>query len=253
MTSVILAGWCAVAAAALFRGISCELSCLLPLAVAAGASTGTVLFPVLVLFFSLGLVSPEALPWAVLTAGAVSAVAGKSPVARVFGFVSVAWVLWFIPVQFSVPVLVTAAFGAFFHRRKPVIYGVSVLAFLLSAAVFGLPRMAAERCETARSYTREGVTEYAPAHIYTWNREICLPAPVSGTWAMWVYLDSGGVRDTLPMTSLCLGEEMIFLPAGKDTICFTFEPGDTLRVRLMRDSEPFLHPVIHVFAGGERV
>lgn len=70
---------------------------------------------------------------------------------------------------------------------------------------------------------------------------------------MWLAVDPGGVRDTLPMAAVSIGEEMLFLPAGADTLCFTFNPGDTLRVRLMRNYRPFLHPAVHLSAGGEKL
>lgn len=253
MTSVILAGWCAAAAAALFRGPSPELLSLLPFAVAAGLSAGTPLFPLTVILFSASLLSPSALPWAVTAGGILCSTTGKGGWLRLSGFLSLAFVLWVYPVKFIVPVLAVSAAGAFFHGRKAPVYLAAVGTFILSSLFYGIPEPALPPPLISESRIENGVISYGNSNIYTGNGELLLPAPSSGSWLMWLAIDPGGVRDTLPMAAVSIGEEMLFLPRGADTLCFTFCPGDTLRVKLMRDFNPFAHPVIHVSAGGERL
>ncbi len=251
MTSVILAGWCAASAAVLFRGFSTELISLVPLAVAAGLASGTVLFPAAVLLFSLCLMAPDATPWAVLAGSLLFSVSGKGMGLRITGFVMAACILWFVPVRFSVPVLLVSAAGAFFHKRPGIVYLAAACTFIVSALFFGIPRRAVEEDRMAVSRIENGTISYETEHLYTGSGELLLPAPVSGRWLMWLAVDPGGVRDTLPMIAVCIDENMLFLPAGPDTLCFTFQPGDTLSVKLMRGYRPFLHPVVHVSAGGE--
>ncbi len=251
MTSVILAGWCAAAAAALFRGPSAELVSLIPLAVAAGLSSGTVLFPAAVFLFSLCLIAPDAIPWAVLAGSLLFSLSGRGTALRITGFLMAACILWVFPVRFSVPVLLVSAAGAIINKRPGMVYLGAAGIFVLSAMFFGIPERAVEEPAIAICRIENGTIFYETEHLYTDCREVLLPAPVSGRWLMWLAVDPGGVRDTLPMMAVSVGEDMIFLPAGADTLCFTFQPGDTLSVRLMRGFRPFVHPTVHVSAGGE--
>jgi len=253
MTSAILAGWCAIAALALFKGASPQLISLVPMAVAVGLSSGTALFPASAFLLALSLLAPEAIPWAVLAGSVLFCVLGRGTALRVSGFVMAACILWFVPVRSSVPLLLLCAAGVVFSNRQVLVYLAAAAAFLASALFAGIPQKAVVKQRIALARIDDQQIIYETEHLYTDSKEVLFPAPLSGEWIMWLAVDPGGVRDTLPMIALCLGEEMTFLPSGPDTLCFTFHPGDTLSVMLMRDYMPFLHPVVHVSAGGERL
>ena len=249
--SVILAAACALAATALFRGFSPSCLAFIPLAVAAGYSTGTVLFPLLVILLSGGLLAPDMIPWAALAGGMICSVSGKVPVARVSGFLAVAVSMWFVPLEASTIPLVVSASGAFFYRKKHIGYILLAAGVVFSAFTTGLPHSPVNPSAVAESYTENGEIRYSIPVLNGALREVLIPAPVSGEWVMWLAYEGGGVRDTMPLAVISLREEIVILPADPESLCFTVFPGDTLRVSLVRNCHPFNHPVIHVTAGGE--
>lgn len=252
-TAVILTACCAVATTVLFRGFSGVLIALVPLSVAAGLSVGTVLFPLQAVFIILGLISPEAAPWAVLLGGTLSSVAGEGIRVRTAGFLSVAAVLWFLPLAGVIPLAAASAAGAFLHRRRCLPYVILAGGYMVSVLLTGPPKDHSQVPAIAPSSIENGQLTYHVPSLTAAGTEVQLCVPPEGRWAIWIAVDGGGVRDTMPMMSLSLGESMLFLPRGKDTLCLTGLPGDTLSVALLRGHRPFSHPVVHINAGGELI
>ncbi len=251
--AVMLTGWCALATTILFRGFSGELLSLIPLAAAAGFSAGTGLFPVTAIFMILALISPEAAPWAVLVGGTLCSVAGRGIKVRTAGFLSVAAVLWFVPLAGAIPLVAASGAGAFFYRHRVLPYVILACAFMASVLFSGLPGKPSPKAATAPSSIEEGILTYHVPSLTAAGTEVLLCVPPAGRWAIWIAVDGGGIRDTMPMMSLSIGETMLFLPQGRDTLCLTGFPGDTLSVALLRGHRPFTHPVVHISAGGERI
>lgn len=251
--SIILSAASILVTVILFRGFSLSYIAVIPLAVAAGFSAGTVLLPVLLVLITIGFISPEMIPWAAIAGGMISSTAGTGRVVRTAGFLSVAVCMWFVPLEAStIPVTVSAA-GAFFSRRKPVGYAILAGGVLLAAFLTGLPSNPGQSPAVAASHSENGKIRYTIPALNGAVPEILIPAPLSGEWAMWLAYEGGGVRDTMPLAAVTLREEIVILPANPESLCFSFSPGDTLRISLLRENSPFSHPVIHVSAGGELI
>ncbi len=253
MISVFLACMCTAAAAALFRGPSWELAALVPYSAALALVSGRRLFIIGLPPLALALLSPGALPWAILLGGMMFSLYAPGRAARVSGFLSVAVVLWFLPLRASIPLAVISAAGAVMGGGRTAA-SVAVLAgFSLSAFLAGLPEDPGAEPLAVRSFISDGRLVSERIMILPGSGGAYLCAPGTGTWAMWAAIEVGGLRDSIPAAAVSVGEDMIFLPAGRDTLCFLFHPGDTLNVSLLRRQEPLLHPVILFSAGGEKL
>lgn len=249
---VMLSGYNAWAAVNLFRGFSADSLPLIVLFTLLGLSSGSVLFPIVLGCSLVGLISPVLMPWAMLVSGLPACTAGRTMKIRIAGFIAVASTLWLIPVSHSIPLAVVAA-AAFFIGNKHLRYFLIPVGFTLSAVFFSLPGPLAVEPVIAGSTIKDGVINYDIPEVNTSRPEVLLPAPFEGTWAVWIALEAGGVRDSVPMMAIRLGEEILLLPSGTDTLSVTMIPGDSLAISLMRDFKPFNHSVIHATAGGERL
>ncbi len=249
---LMLAGCSAWAAVNLFRGFTSASVPLIPLFVLLGLCVNSLLFPILFCCSLVGLISTALIPWVVLVSGLLACTAGRTMKIRVTGFISVAATLWLIPVSLSIPVVILAAALVFIsnHRLR---YSLLPAGFIVSAIFFGLPNSLITQPAVAGSTIAEGILTYSIPELNTLRPEVLLPAPCDGPWAVWVAIEAGGVRDSIPMLAIRLGEDMLVLPSGTDTLCFTMVPGDTLAITLLRDFRPFNHSVIHATAGGERL
>ncbi len=214
-TAVILTGCCAVAVTVLFRGFSGVLIALVPLSAAAGFSVGTVLFPIQAIFFILGLISPEAAPWAVLMGGTLSSFAGEGPRVRTAGFLSVATVLWFIPLTGVIPLAVASAAGAFFHRHRGLPYVILAGGYMVSVLLTGMPGDHSRVPTIAPSSIENGGLTYHVPSLTAAVTEVQLCVPTEGLWAIWIAVDGGGIRDTMPMMALSMGESMLSCPGER--------------------------------------
>ena len=250
--AVILAGYTAWAAVNLLRGFSLTSLPMLAVLTLLGMCMGTGIFPLLLGSALLGLISPVFMPWSLLVAGMLASATGSEMKIRITGFLAVASTLWLIPVSFSIPLAVAAAVAIVTGKTK-LRYLAIPAGFVISALFTGLPGPLLLEPVVAGSEISEGILSYHIPEVNTSRREVLLPAPFEGTWAVWIALEAGGVRDSIPMMAIRLGESMLVLPAGRDTLSFTMVPGDTLAVTLMRDFRPFNHSVIHATAGGERL
>lgn len=253
MISVFLACMCTAAAAALFRGPSWELAALVPYSAALALVSGRRLFLIGLPPLALALLSPGALPWAVLLGGMLFSLLAPGRAARITGFLSVAVVLWFLPLKASIPLAAVSAAGALMGGGRTAATVAVLAGFSLSAFIAGLPEDPSPEPRAVRSFISNGELVCERVMILPGSGGAFLCAPGSGTWAMWAAVEVGGLRDSIPAAALSVGEDMIFLPAGRDTLCFLFHPGDTLNVSLLRGQDPMLHPVIHFTAGGERL
>lgn len=248
---VMLAGYTAWAAVNLFNGFSVESLPLIVLFTLLGMSSGTAIFPVLFGCSVLGLISPIITPWAVLVSGLLGCTAGSTVRIRITGFLAVASTLWFSPVA-GIPLVVVASLAVLTGKcRLRYIY--IPIGFVISALFIGLPGPLSVRPVIAGSFITAGVLKYDIPELNTSRTEVLLVAPFEGVWAVWVAMETGGVRDSIPMAAIRLGEDMLILPSGSDTLSFTMVPGDTVAITLMRDFKPFNHSVIHTTAGGERL
>ena len=171
---------------------------------------------------------------------------------RITGFITVVSTLWLIPVSHSIPFAVVAAV-AFFIGKKHLRYFLIPAGFIISALFFSLPGPLAVEPVIAGSTIKDGVIYYDIPEVNTSRPEVLLPAPYEGAWVVWIALEAGGVRDSIPMMAIRLGEEILLLPSGTDTLSITMIPGDSLDISLMSSFKPFNHSVIHATAGGERL
>ncbi|MCK5785412.1 MAG: hypothetical protein KAH54_02510 [Candidatus Sabulitectum sp.] len=250
--AVILAGYTAWAAVNLLRGFSLASLPMLAVFTLLGMCMNTAMFPVLLGSALLGLISPVLMPWSLLVAGMLASATGGEIKIRVTGFLAVASTLWLIPVSLSIPLAIVSVASTVLGKKK-LRYMLIPAGFIVSALVTGLPGPLTVEPVVAGSEISEGILSYHIPEVNTSRREVLLPAPFQGTWAVWIALEAGGVRDSIPMLAVRLGESMLLLPSGVDTLSFTMVPGDTLAVTLMKDFMPFNHSVIHATAGGERL
>ncbi len=217
-----------------------------------GMVQGTPLFPIAAGCSLIGLMSPALIPWAMLVPGLLACSVGKTLRIRITGFIAVASTIWFIPVSASIPLVVVAATAALTSWKK-LRYFVIPVGFVVSAILFDLPGPLKVKSAVAGSEINNGIITYSIPEVNSSRREVLLPAPFEGTWVVWLALESGGVRDSLPMLAVRLGDDMLLLPSGRDTLSFVMAPGDTLAITLMRNFRSFNHSVIHATAGGERL
>jgi len=251
--AIMLSAWCVLVAVMLFKGYSGIMLSMIPLAAAAGLSRRADVFTVVFMTMALAFVSPGAMAWAALFGGSFCAFSGGGTAVRTAGFLACAVALWFTPIQSAIPLAVVPAAGVLFFRHRITAYLVLLSGFFISVFLTGLPRLSEGIPANASSFIDNGTIVYEVNDLNSFRREIRLPAPCSGIWAMWVSVDCGGVRDTLPMMAVCLNDEILVLPPGRDTLCFTMTPGDTLNLALLREYRPFNHPVVHISAGGEKI
>ncbi|MCK5131836.1 MAG: hypothetical protein KAR40_06745 [Candidatus Sabulitectum sp.] len=250
--AVMLTGYTAWAAVNLFRGFSSASLPLIALFTLLGMSLNTSIFPLILGCSLLGLISPVLMPWAVLVSGLLACTVGITMKIRITGFVAVASTLWLIPVSSSIPLAVVAAMAVLIGKNR-LRYFLIPAGFIISALIFGLPGPLTVKPVIAGSTITDGILTYDIPKVNTSRNEVLLPAPFEGVWAVWIALEAGGVRDSIPMMAIRLGDEMLLLPSGTDTLSFTMVPGDTLAITLMRGFRPFNHSVIHTTAGGERL
>lgn len=250
--AVLLSGYTAWAAVNLFRGFSPASLPLIALFTLLGISLGTSVFPLVLGCSLIGLISPAVMPWAVLVSGLLACTAGSTMKIRITGFIAVASTLWLIPVSSAIPLTVAAVLAALIGKNR-LRYFIVPAGFIISTVFFDLPGSLTVEPVIAGSTIADGVLSYDIPEMNTSRKEVLLPAPFEGSWAVWIALEAGGVRDSIPMMAISLGENMLLLPSGTDTLCFTMIPGDTLSITLMREFKPFNHSVIHAAAGGERM
>ncbi len=250
--AVLLAGYALWAAVNLFRGFSVETIPLIALFTLLSFTLSSPYFPFVLLSSLLAVSSPVLMPWAILTASLPLCVSGGHTRERVTAFTALASVLWLVPVSFSIPLAVVGAMGVLLGRNR-FKYLLIAAGFVLSAFFTGLPQPPRENACIAGSTIDSGIISYNIPEVNTSRPEVLLAAPKQGVWAVWIALEAGGVRDSIPLFAVRLGEEMLLLPSGTDTLSFTMTPGDTLALTLMRDFRPFNHSVIHATAGGERL
>lgn len=248
--AVMLAGYTAWAAVNLFNGFAVSSLPLLGLFTLLGLAGGTAMFPLVLGCSVIGLLSREFMPWALLVAGMVATVTGKQMKLRITGFIVVVSTLWFLPISLSVPLAVTAAVAALTGWRRYK-YLLIPAGFVFSVFFTGLPGQLPAAPVVASSSISDGILSYSIPELNTSVTEVLLPAPFEGTWAVWIAIEAGGVRDSIPMMAVELREEMLILPAGTDTLSFTVTPGDTLTVSLLKEFEPFNHTAVHASSGGE--
>lgn len=249
---LILAGCSAWAAVNLFKGFTTASIPLIPLFVLLGLCANSPLFPILFCCSLAGLISTALIPWVVLVSGLLACTAGRNMKIRVTGFISVIFTLWLIPVSMSIPIVVLAVTLVLINKY----YIRCILlpaGFIVSAVFIGIPNSLITQPAVAGSTIAEGILTYSIPEVNTSRTEVLLPAPIEGAWAVWVAIEAGGVRDSIPMLAIRLGDDMLVLPSDTDTLCFTMVQGDTLAITLMRDFRPFNHSVIHATAGGERL
>lgn len=249
---LMLAGCSAWAAVNLFRGFTTASVPLIPLFVLLGLCANSPLFPILFCCSLVGLISTALIPWVMLVSGLLACTAGRAMRIRVTGFISVVSTLWLIPVSLSIPIVVLAATLVLINKYyiRCILLPVG---FIVSAVFLGLPKSLIMQPAVAGSTIADGFLTYSIPEVNTSRTEVLLPAPCDGSWAVWVAIEAGGVRDSLPMLAIRLGDDMLVLPSGTDTLCFSMVQGDTLAITLMRDFRPFYHSVIHATAGGERL
>jgi len=249
-TAVILSGYNTWALMSLFRGFSASSLPLLGTFTVLGMCMGTEIFPLVLACSLTAVLSPSLMPWAVLVSGLLSSAAGSDMKTRTAGFAAVALSLWFIPFSFSIPLAAVSALGAVVSDKR-IRYASVPAGFLVSALFFGLPGPLSELHSVAQSTITDGTIAYEIPELNTSRPEVYLPAPFQGNWVLWIALESGGVRDSLPMMAICLGENVLLLPAGTDTFTVSVSPGDSISLVLMRSFRPFNHTAVHAFAGGE--
>ena len=249
---VLMVGYIAWAALNLFRGFSPASLPLIALFTLLGMSLNTSAFPVVLVCSLLGLMSPALSPWTVLISGMLASTTGKALKVRITGFIAVASTLWLIPFSSSIPLVAVATVSVLLGRKR-LRYFLIPAGFIVSTLFFSLPESMTFEPVIAGSEIAAGILSYNIPEVNTSRNEVLLPAPFEGTWAVWIALEAGGVRDSIPMMAIHLNEEMLLLPSGTDTLCFTMNPGDTLTISLMRKFRPFNHSVIHASAGGERL
>ncbi|MCD4708919.1 MAG: hypothetical protein K8S62_14405 [Candidatus Sabulitectum sp.] len=250
--AVLLAGYTAWAAANLFRGFSPASIPLIVLFTLLGISLSTSMFPLIFACSLIGLISPVLMPWAVLVSGLLACATGSAMKIRITGFIAVASTLWLIPVSSSIPLIVIAAASALIGKKHLRCFLIPA-GFIISVFFTGLPGSLITEPVIAGSTIAAGALSYDIPEVNTSRQEVLLPAPFEGTWVVWIAIEAGGVRDSIPMMAISLGEDMLFLQSGTDTLSFTMIPGDTLAITLVRKFKPFNHSVIHAVAGGERL
>lgn len=249
--AVVLVGCSAGAAMVLFRGFSPVMLALLPVITATALSIRTWPGRMALLLLLLSFASENALPWAVLVAGGLFCFSGTGPAVRGLGFASISVAVWTNPILNALPLLIAAAAAVFLHRNPRAAFILLPAGVIVSAFLTGLPVAPFGHTHIARSFIENDSITWSIPDLNSHRTEIRLPAPCSGQWAMWIILDGGGLRDTMPMAAVELNEHVLSLPAGRDTLSFTMLPGDTLTVSMLRPGRPFTHPVVHLQAGGE--
>ncbi len=250
--SVILTGYNAWVLMILFQGFSVKSIPLIFVFTLLGFVIDTQIFSVVFCCSLVGLIAPAFLPWVILIAGLLSSVAGDTKKIRIMGFLTVTSILWFFPISASIPLVLVASLAALFNN-KYLRYSLVPAGFIISVLLIGLPGPVDVQPVIAGSTITDGILSYSIPQVNTSRREVLLAAPHEGLWAVWIAIEAGGVRDSIPMAAIRLGDDMLILPAGVDTLSFTMIPGDTLAVTLMRDFRRFNHSVIHATAGGERL
>lgn len=250
--AVMLAGYTAWAAVNLFRGFSPASLPLIALFTLLGMSLNTSIFPLILGCSLAGLISPVLMPWVMLVSGLLACTTGSTAKIRITGFIALASTLWLIPVSSSISITLVAAVAVLTGKSR-LRYFLIPAGFIISALLFGLPGPLTLKPVIAGSAITDGILTYDIPEVNTSRTEVLLPAPFEGAWAVWIALEAGGVRDSIPMLAIRLGDDMLLLPSGTDTLSFTMVPGDTLAITLMRGFRPFNHSVIHTRAGGERL
>ena len=247
---VLLSGFTAWAAIVLLKGFTLEYISMLFLFVLLSETANERIFPYILGLSLVTILSANLMPWAVLTAGILSVVFCTSLRIRYIAFLAIVLTIWFSPLLKMIP-FILLALSSFFVAKKYYKIFLVFLAVFLSVLWMGMPADSSPYVVYARSMIQEGRIIYQIPSLNLTTRKVLLLPPSEGNWALELVLDAGGVRDTIPMYSLQLGEDLLFLPMGKDTLCFTIAPGDTLVITLMRKFHPFNHPIVHATAEGE--
>jgi len=247
---VLLSGLTAWSAMILLKGFAVEYISMLFMFILLSETANERIFPYILGLSLVTILSANLIPWAVLTAGLLSVVFCTSLRIRYIAFLTIVVTLWFSPLLKMIPFVLLALSSVFVTKKYYKIFLV-LLAVLVSVLWVGIPTIAINSVVFARSTIQDGKISYQIPSLNLTSNTALLVAPSEGNWALELVLDAGGVRDTIPMYSLQLDENMLFLPAGRDTLCFTISPGDTLVITLMREFHPFNHPVVHATAGGE--
>jgi len=247
---VLLAGLSAWASVVLFNGFSVEYISMFLLFVLLAETVDESIFLYILGFSLISILSTNLIYWAVLSAGLLVILVVTSSRVRYIAFVTIVVTIWFSSLLKMIPFVFLALFSVFIKQKQYKILFL-FLALLLSVFWFGIPATPAESVVYASSIIKNGKITYQIPSLNLTSKTALLVAPCEGNWVIELALEAGGVRDTIPMYSLQLGEDMLFLPAGADTLCFTISPGDTVVINLIRKFHPFNHPVIHATAEGE--
>lgn len=249
---VLLAGYVLWAAVNLFRGFSVDTLPVIALFTLLAFTLNSPYFPFIFGSSLLALASPVLMPWAILTVSLPLCISGGSMRVRVTAFIAIASILWLVPVAFSIPLAIVAVLGAVTGKNR-FKYLLLPAGFVFSAFLSGLPQPIEGNSTIAGSTIHSGTISYSIPEVNTSRTEVLLAAPNEGSWAVWIALEAGGVRDSIPLFAVSLGEEILLLPSGVDTVSVTMTPGDTLALTMMRDFKTFNHSVVHATAGGERL
>jgi|GEM_PF-2193326 len=247
---VILYGIGACLAVCCLKGFSISYLPLLAVFITLGFSSGTILLPMVLGCSVIAVLSSELLPWAVLVSGVLSSVTGRDMKIRLTGLAAVASSIWLLPLASSIPLTAVSAAGVIFvdNRLK---YVLIPGAFLVGAFLTGLPGPPGIEPVIAGSVIVNGTITYSIPELNTSRPAIILPAPFEGYWTAWLSLETGGIRDSLPVTAVCLGEDTLSFQAGTEVIELTISPGDTLSITLLKEFSPLNHTVVYASLYGE--
>ncbi|MEA3266735.1 MAG: hypothetical protein U9P42_07310, partial [Candidatus Fermentibacteria bacterium] len=190
----------------LFRGFSPATLPLIVLIALTGVVQGTSIFPIAALCSIAGLISPALLPWIMLVPGLLACSLGETLRIRITGFAAVASTIWFIPVSASIPLVLVAAVAALIPWKKLRYFAIPI-GFAASALFYDLPGPLEFKPVTAGSEINNETITYSIPEVNCSRPEVLLPAPFEGTWVVWLALESGGVRDSLPMLAVRLGDD----------------------------------------------
>jgi len=247
---VILYGIGAWLAVCCLKGFSISHFPLLAVFITLGFSSGTVLFPMVLGCSVIAVLSPSLQPWAILVSGVLSSVTGADIKVRIPGLAAVASSFWLLPLSASIPLAAVSAAGVIFGDSR-VKYLLIPGGFLATVFLTGLPAPPVIEPVVAGSVIEDRTIVYSVPELNTSRPAAVLPAPFEGTWTVMLSLETGGIRDTLPVAAVCLGEDTLLFPAGADVIDLTISPGDTLAVILLREFRPLNHSVIYASLYGE--
>lgn len=247
---LLLSGLSAWTAVVLLNGFAVEHISMLFIFILLAETVKESIFPYLLGLSLISILSHSLIVWTVLVAGLLSLFFSTSSRTRYIAFFAIAIALWFSSLVKLIPLVLLALASVFVVNRR---YKFILLFVALLVSIFwiGMPGASIESVVYANSVIRDERIVYQIPNLNLSARKALLVAPLEGSWALELALEAGGVRDTIPMYSLQLGEDMLFLPAGIDTLCFTVFPGDTLEIGLIRKFHPFNHPVLHATAVGE--